>query len=249
MKLSIVRKLYPYISDNAKNRKWRALSDAELDNLLQEKQIVSNCYDMSVRHALLASNFGRECLKKRIRIQRDVKNPACKVIFNVNGKDKPYIVQNKLNMSLGKLLTLAVGKMIRRNPSQKPLVSRLARFGLGMACEYNKPSNAIKWYTGKDSIAYGESGINLTLKPFKDKVLNLLQSLGNDKPENYSFVVLSGLKPDKVNGGKKMHCLTITGVNNQNRTVDIVNKRTNKTITVGFDELVNKFKGIIGIKE
>lgn len=248
MKLSTLRKIYPYLSNNIKNRKWRSLTDTELNMLQQEKQVISNCYDMSVRHALLATESGRAALKSRIKIQKGVNNPAFRVKFNINGKDKTYTVENNENLSLGKLLTKTVSKMIQRNPSQKPLISRFGKFGANKPCEFNRPSNAIKWYTGKEALSYGEGGINLSLKPYKEKVLDLLTSLGKDNPENYSFVVLSGFKPDKCNGGKKMHCLTVAGVDNAKQTLDIINKRTNDVITVGFDEFINKFKGIIGIK-
>ena len=247
MKFSILRKIYPYLNNTVKNRKWRSITHAELNNLLEEKQIISNCYDMAVRYALLQTEYGRACLKKRIKIQKNSDNPAVKVLFNIDGKNKAYIADNKNDLSLGKLITKAVNKMIKRNPTQKPFVSRLARFGFSKACEFNKPSHAIKWYTGRDAIEYGESGFNLTLKPYKEKVLNLLNILGNNKPKNYSFVVLSSLAPNKLNGGKKFHCLSIVDVNNKTKTLNIINKRTNEVITVGFEELINKFKGIIGI--
>ena len=43
MKISILRKIYPYINQNRKNIKWRAISDNELEALKVEKQVISNC--------------------------------------------------------------------------------------------------------------------------------------------------------------------------------------------------------------
>ena len=53
---------------------------------------------------------------------------------------------------------------------------------------------------------------------------------------------------EKVKGIDKWHCLPILGVNNKNKTVKVLNKRTNYKTNISFDDFVNKFKAIVGIK-
>lgn len=56
MKTGLLRKIYPYLNNNIKNRKWRSLTEKELDALMAEKQVVSNCYDVATRFSLLKTN-------------------------------------------------------------------------------------------------------------------------------------------------------------------------------------------------
>ncbi|MCM1266074.1 MAG: hypothetical protein NC200_07735, partial [Candidatus Gastranaerophilales bacterium] len=137
--------------------------------------------------------------------------------------------------------------MIKSNPSQKPLISRLGRFGITRPCEFNKPSNAFKWFTGQTPISIGEDSLHLTMKNSRDKVLEILEKLGNLSPKDYSFIALSGIVPSRHNANKKFHCLTVTNVDNQKETLDIVNKRTNLTINITFNDLIEKFKGFVGM--
>lgn len=249
MRNSTLRKIYPFLNENSKNLKWRKLTNDELDSLMNEKQVISNCYDIAVRHSLLASEKGREMIRKTIKVAKNPDNGlACKVIFNIDGKKKPYVVTDVKHKSLGDLVTFAVDKMIKNNPSQKPFISRLARFGFSRSCEFNKPSNALNWYTGKEAQSIGEHNLNLSMKSNKNEVLGLLDDLGDKSSKDYSFVAISSWKPSRLNGKKKFHCLSIINVDSKNKTLDIINKRTNEIITVGFEEFIKKFKAIVGLK-
>lgn len=246
MKASTVRKIYPYLCDSIKNRKWRSLTEKELDALMAEKQVISNCYDVATRYALLNTKQGRDCLLKRIKLEDGVENPHCKVIFNINGKNKSYVSCSNTG-TLGDKIASAVEKMIHRNPGQKPFVSRFGKFGFHRACEFNYPSNAFQWYTGKKPISIGENELNFNLKPFKDRVLKLLNFADDDKLKDHAIVVISSHKPEKVNGHRRWHCLPVIGIDHKNKTLKIINKRTDEVISLSFDELINKFKSIVGI--
>lgn len=250
MTISTLRNITPsFFGRQLRNVKWRKLTDVELDNLMYEKQVISNCYDMSVRHALLASEKGREMMQDAIKIGTNSDNGiSCKVIFNINGKRKPYVVSGEKGTSLGTLITNAVDKMIKNNPGQKPLISRLARFGSSRPCEFNKPSNALRWYTGKEPHSIGENNLHLSMESNRDEVLNLLDKLGDKTAKDYSYVAISSWKGNKLNGKRKFHCLPVISIDKKNKTLNIMNKRTSEVITVSFEDLIKKFKGFVGLE-
>lgn len=136
--------------------------------------------------------------------------------------------------------------MIQKNPRQKPLISRLGKLGFSKAYEFNLPSNAFRWYTGKEPVSIGEKSLSLDLSGNKEAVFDLLNTAGQDKSKEYSLVALSSWLPNKNNGNKKFHCLPITDINLKNRTMKIINKRTDEVIKVGFEEFTQQFKAIVG---
>ena len=271
MKTGILRKIYPYLNNTCKDIKWRSITDAELEALKQERQVISNCYEESVRYSLINSLEGRKLLRKRIKVEnRKTAEPAYKISLNINGKNENYrssmvdyygkyasiyrdyfdtpldfinSAKRSTSPSLG--INIAISKMIRRHPSQKPLISRLYMFPLisNRLCEHNKPSNAFKWFTGKNPIEIGETTLSLTLKNKEKEVRELLNNIN---PLVDSFVCILGSK--KIKGIDKWHCLPIIGVNKETQTLDIINKRNNNVSTFTFDEFIGKFKAIVGIK-
>ena len=161
--------------------------------------------------------------------------------------NKAILTHNRPTLS--QAINIAVCKMVEKHPKMKPFYLKL--YGLPLLenrnCEYNKPSNAFKWFTGKNPIAIGESGINLTLKKYKKEVFGLLNDLGNSSPKDYSFVVLNAFK--KV--GKSphtWHTMAVTNVDSKKQTVSIIDKRSNTISDISFDDVVNRCKAIIGIK-
>ena len=274
MKISLLRKIYPYLNHNMKNIKWRSLTDEEIFRAKNDIQVIANCFDEATRYSLWNSEKGRDILKKRIKIQKDAQmDPAYKITLNIDGKNKTYKALLKdymgadfdlykeysdnsfglssFNYSNSKLslgMNIAIRKMVKQHPFMKPLLSRLYMFPLikNRACEYNKPSNAFKWFTGKAPLGIGESDLKLNLKGHKDEVLSLLKELGNKDSKDYSFVAVTGNK--KVKGIDKWHCLSILNVNNKTEMVKVLNKRTNYKTNIPFDAFVNQFKSIVGIK-
>ena len=272
MKIGLLRKIYPLISNHSKNIKWRSLTDKELDATMQNPQMIANCFDEATRYSLLSSTKGRDLLKKRIKIEKGaMTDQTYKIRFNVDGKDETYrttkadywgkyyglnkdyngckkefIAPDKpISLNLG--VSIAISKMVSRHPSQKPLISRL--YGQPMFvnrnCEFNRPSNAFKWLTGIEPTNIGEKSIKLTLKSQKKEALQTLNELGNASSKDYSFVALSGHK--KTHGIPTWHCLPVIDVNNKNKTVTILNKRTNKQVVMSFDKMIDSFKALVGI--
>ena len=242
-----LRKIYPYLNKNIKNRKWRQLTDKELDSLMKEKQVISNCYDVATRYALMLTEKGREAIKNAVRISKNNDGKlTCKITFHIGDKVKTYRSVTSENHSLGELIGSAVGKMIRCNPSQKPFISRFGRFGFHRYQEFNKLSNAFHWYTGKKPIAIGEDSLWPNLKKYKDKVIELLNKIADTKGES-PFVVISSWKQSKLNGQRRWHCLPIVNIDKAKKELSIINKRTDEIIKLSFDDLINNFKAIVGI--
>ena len=91
MKLSLLRKYYPFLHQTQKNIHWRPITDAEIQASTKDFQVLANCYEESVRHVLALTPKGEEMLKKRIKISTDSqKEPAYKIKYNVNGKEEIY---------------------------------------------------------------------------------------------------------------------------------------------------------------
>ena len=67
MRISTLKRLYPYLNNSIKKHKWRKPTNIELNNLLKEKQVISNCYDVATRHALLSTEKGKNAIQKAIK--------------------------------------------------------------------------------------------------------------------------------------------------------------------------------------
>lgn len=270
MKVSLLRKIYPYLNSGKKNIRWRRLTDAELNLVMQEKQKLCTCYSDSTRYALLSTNKGREMLKSRIMVQKaDSLEPAYKIRLNANGVEETYRTcsadyygrymrlyeefyegalsflnegDKRVNLSLA--MNIAISKMIAKHPTMKSFFSRIYKFPLirNTRSEFNKPSRAFGWFTSKSPIAIGENSWSMNLKKQAHKVLEILNDFEQGKS---SFVVMSANK--KINGIDKWHCLSVVNVDKQAKTVDLMNKRDNKITTFTFDDIINHFNAIVGM--
>ena len=151
MKISNLRKIYPYLGNVQKNIHWRNITDAELDFANIELQKIANCYSESVRYALALNPKGRQILKDRIKIENsETLLPAYKIRLNYKGKNEIYRTgkndyygkyedifneytqgfclvfrdEEKLaRLSVG--FDIAVSKFIAKHPMAKPILSRL----------------------------------------------------------------------------------------------------------------------------
>ena len=267
----MLRKIYPYINPNLKNIRWRNLNDTELEQIMQDKQVLANCYENSVIHSLLLTKNGKEIIKKFIKVEnKHTDDPAYKASFHINNKKKKYrcgisdyygkylplygayyggvnelINSEKHTAPLDLGISILTAKMIKNNPEQKPLITRLYKFPLitNLSCERNKPSNTFKWLTGRNPVSIGETEINLSLKKYAEDVRKLLKSFNCQKD---CFVVMSGFK--KVGDIDTWHCLPVIKTDSKQETVTLLNKRDNKLKTYTFEELINNFKAVVGIK-
>ncbi len=271
MKISTLRKIYPYISESKKNLKWRPVTDAELKCATQDYQVLATCYEESVRHVLSLNDIGRSILKSRIKLSKDsLKEPSYKIKFNVNGKEEFYkadksdyygrywdtynefyggalalLADDVKRATLSAGIDISISKMIKKHPFLKPLISRLYMFPLikNRRCEHNIPSNAFRWYTGKEPIVIGESEFALDMSKHKDKITEILDGYDAQKD---CFVLLTGFH--KVQDLDKWHCLPLISVDKDAKTVELLNKRFNTISVHSYQEIISKFKGLVGIR-
>ena len=95
MKVSKLRKFYPYLYEGQKNIHWRPITDAELEHSKKEIQSLATCYEESVRHVLCQTEKGRSILKNRIWISKESEiEPAYKIKLNINGNDELFRVDH-----------------------------------------------------------------------------------------------------------------------------------------------------------
>ena len=271
MKISTLRKIYPYISESKKNLKWRPVTDAELMSATQDYQVLATCYEESVRYVLSSNEIGRNILKNRIKLSKDsLKEPSYKIKFNVKGKeefykadksdyyDKYWNIYNEFyggalallgddvkRATLSAGIDIAISKMIKKHPFFKPLISRLYMFPLikNRGCEHNLPSNAFRWYTGKEPIVIGESELALDMSKHEEQITEILDGYN---PQMDCFVLLTGFH--HVQGLDKWHCLSLVSVDKEAKTVELFNKRFNTTSIHSYQEIISKFKGLVGIR-
>ena len=222
--------------------------------------------------ALYNSKIGREILSKRIRIESCSRpDPTYKIVLSPNGKkevyriddsdyfDKYLSIYNKYNPDLFKsidlnksgarnlniALDIAVAKMIKKHPTQKPWYMRIYDWPFNKNYEYNKPSRAFEWLTGIKPVSIGENGLKTNLVEKADEVLALLNKLGNSSPEDYSFIIMTGGKKSPF--AEKWHCLPVLKVDNEKEVVDVIDKRKNTKFQIHFVSILKYFKSIVGI--
>ena len=228
MKISKLRRLYPSLNNCKKNVKWRQLLPEEINKILQEEQVVSNCYEESVRYSLLKSPKGLDLIRKRIKKgeKDNSSNHAYKFIFKVNSKDEAYR-GDKLDcysdsylyvnysdyyldtkIRVGEAACIAISKMLSKHPEQKPFIIKLFNVlnFFSKSYEYNKPSNAFRWYTGKEPIVINEYSTDLSLEKYKEDVFQILNNFNN---QDDCFI---GLTRKKNSKHLKWHCLSIVSV-------------------------------------
>ena len=272
MKLSKIRRIYPYIEQRMKNVQWQKVSEETLERAMQQKQRTCNCFHNATRIALYNSDKGREILQKRIKVEKtSLQEPSYKIIltpenqkeiYRVGDDDffnKYFSIYRKYNeipyrsgnfkesesRNLNVAFDIAVAKMIQKHPAEKPWYLRIYDWPRNNNYEYNKPSRAFKWLTGRKPIQIGEDGYKTNLKSHEKDVLELLNKLGELSPKDYSFVIMTGSKYTPL--AEKWHCLPILNIDKKAQTVQVVDKRTGEEFDVAFDSIINFFKAIVGI--
>ncbi len=232
----------------------------ELKRIQNVKQQYSDCYLLSSLHALTKNGKGQVILSKNIHKNE---NNEFRIIFNnVNKKSENYYIYPQ---DIGSIATLdfysrpintqdskeniiiksvesAMSKLVKKHPAKKPIYCRLANCSHDF--EFNSPSNFLYLFTGIKPITLNEKSLNMNLSWHKKTALKLLKKIG--KNENNSFIAGTGEGKNIRNLLREWHCYVIDSVDNKNKTVNLIDKRTNKNITLNFDTFINKIKFIVG---
>jgi len=260
------------------NTKWRRMASNEMKQTLKQQQKVCDCYLSATIYALLNSKKGQDIFQKRVFIEKEKnEDPSYKIILSPNGKKETYRVSKKdyfgkffniyNNYTEEKIngkrtgnglpvcdnnfhlaIDIAVAKMIKKHPEQKEFILRLfpsIKYTHNYLCELNRPSRAFEWLTGISPLKIGESAFG-SLKDNKEEVRELLNELSETPEDEYSFVLLTGAKkPNKVS--LSWHCLPLTGFSKE-KSLILYDRHTEVEQKFTFDEIINNFKGIIGIR-
>lgn len=234
----------------------RPITRHEIIPLQRPIQHFSDCYLVSTIGALARSKDGQKILSQniahrgngfRIRFQ-NVDNHRLEYLVTQEDiqrlipLDKYYneaIIKYPQNPIL-KAIEVAMDKLLKEHPDKKPFVSKLTR--CQERFEYNKPSNFMELFTGKKPIILNEGGLRMNLTHDKDKAIELLEKI--DKADDFSFVAGTGLwEKDEF---ASVHCLTIEGVNTENRYMQVYESRYRESFEVPFDRAIRIFKFLTG---
>lgn len=237
----------------------KPLTHNEIMDLRYAKQYFQDCYLVSSIGALANSKKGSKILENNISHTND----GFRVKFNnINNKSEDFFISQKELDNLTpidkygnpieinkhfphnpilKAIEIAMNKIIEKNPSKKPWISRIPN--CNEKFEFNKPSNFLEMFTGEKPIKLNEDNFKLNLKSKEEDAIELFDQI-SDNPNN-SFVVGTsinlGLK--KIND---FHCFDVKNVNKENETIDIFDHRFQQIIRLTYDEAIKQLKYIVG---
>ena len=153
----------------------KPITPQQIASLSTAQQYFHDCYIVSSLGILSRSKKGQKILQNNITTNGKDFNIK---INNVNEKVEDYFISEKeINnlkfksyenempfeeLPVVKAFELAMNKLIKKHPFQKPLICRALetqeRF------EYNKPSNFLKLFTGITPETINESSLSMSLK-------------------------------------------------------------------------------------
>lgn len=235
----------------------KPISLNQILELRNAPQHFHDCYLVSSINALTRCKNGQKILKQNIRItdngyrirfnnvfgkQEDyfVTEEECKLLTLCDNFANEIPIQQQHNPII-KAIEVAMNKLLRRHPTKKPLISRLAK--CNEKFEYNKPSNFLEMFTGRKPIELNEGTLmQMTLKKDREKAIKLLDKMYSEK--DFCFVAGTGIKCSSEL--TNTHCYTITRVDNNYDNVDMKDNRLQKNIRQSYEQFINEIKYIVG---
>ena len=243
----------------------KPISTQQVNSLQSAVQHFHDCYLVSSLNALSRSENGRKILMNNIRSDGN----AFTVRFNnVNGLPETYLVKKeecdqliKRNFPNGdtehnpivNVVEIAMSKLLKVHPDRKPFISRLAP--CNEKFEYNKPSNFLFMFTGKQPLVINEDGLSMNLKSYKRFVKAMFRRISREG--NSSFVAGTG-----VRFGEKLHdthCFALNNTFNQDggqivqqpkkkkfKFLHLFEGRKQENIKLTFGDIINEVKYISG---
>lgn len=234
----------------------KPISPEQISSLRSAKQYFADCYLVSSIHALTKTANGRKILQQNISTDGTNFNIRFNQVtdkpqdFFVSQKDCENLVlldkyANEIKTDepqnpIIKAIEVAMGRLITQHPEKKPLICRLADCMENF--EYNKPSNFMKLFTGRKPIVLNEGGLRLTMRRHREEAMELFEQM--DKAGDVSFVAGTGLFSRY--GLRDVHCYTVSGVNYENKYIEIIDKRTKETVNLPFENAIRGLKFLTG---
>lgn len=238
------------------SKNMKPISPEQILGLRSAKQFFSDCYLVSSIHALTQTPNGRKILKQNISTDgsnfnvkfNNINEQAMDFFISAKKLEKLVLVDefaneimcNEPHNPIIKAIELTMNKIIQRYPEKKPLVCRLMK--PMELFEYNKPSNFMEMFTGRKPIVLNEGGLKMSLKRHKEEAMQLFEQI--DKANETSFVAGTGIFCRY--GLSDAHCYTVAGVNFENKYIEIIDKRSKKTLQVPFDIAIRGLKYLTG---
>ena len=229
------------------------ISTMDVESLRSVKQHFSDCYIVSSLEAFSNSSNGVKMLQNRISYSdKSLQTLKC-CLYSPEGDKKYYYVPvSQALKGYEKLYQHQDNKIVRaldvsvneyeKCYKTKPLICHIASFFKNFTFEFNIVSNFMKQLTGKEpTVNIAEKSLNINLKPYKEKVLELFKRM--EKEKDHSFVIGSGIK--KVDD-KRWHVYVLEDVNLAENKVTLKNKRGNIRKVVPIEEVLENFKYIVG---
>lgn len=233
----------------------KLLSLNEINNLKFAKQHFQDCYLVSSIGALSKSMYGRRTLFENI-VHTD---KGYRIRFNnIDGRKEDFFAtheemdkliymdkyMNPIPIAVPhnpviKALEVAMNKLLEKHPSKKPFICRFP--SCNEKFEFNKPSNFLEMFTGKKPIKLNEGGIRLNLKSKKENAEKIFEEIKRNP--NCSFVAGTSIGLNK--GLSDNHCYTVDRVN-KNNTIELFDHRFLETITLTYEQAINKLKFLVG---
>lgn len=225
----------------------------DVESLRSVHQHFSDCYIVSALEAFSNSSNGTKMLQNRISYSDDNLQTLKCCLHSPDGNKQYYYVPvsqaidgyEKLYKHQDNKIVRALDISVNEYEKQyrtKPFVCRIASFFKDFAFEFNVVSSFMKQLTGKEpTVNIAEKSFNISLKPYKKEVMELFKRM--DKEKEHSFVIGTGLK--KVDG-KRWHVYVLEDVNLEENKVTIKNKRSNVRKVISIEEVLDKYKYIVG---
>mgnify|MGYP006977718270 FL=1 len=230
----------------------KPITPQQIASLSTAQQYFHDCYLLSSLGILSRSKKGQKILQNNITTNGKDFNIK---FLNVNGKTEDYFIsESEINnleyidskpifsnpsIPIVKSIELAMNKLIKKHPFQKPLICRALetqeRF------EYNKPSNFLKLFTGITPETINESNLSMSLLDKISKAIDTLKKIANDKDS--TFIAGTGIS---FEGLPSWHCYGITKVDIQNNKFYVFDHRLNKELEFPIISGLLKFKFLTG---
>lgn len=230
----------------------KPITPQQIASLSTAQQYFHDCYLLSSLGILSRSKKGQKILQNNITTNGKDFNIKFK---NVNGKAEDYFIsESEINnleyidskpifsnpsIPIVKSVELAMNKLIKKHPFQKPLICRALetqeRF------EYNKPSRFLELFTGQKPITLNESSLRMSLMSKLRDAGDLIMKIWED--EDSAFMLGTGVHFGKL---PSWHCFDITKVDMPNNSFTVFDHRQNEELKFPILSGLIKFKFLTG---
>ena len=230
----------------------RPITPHQIESLATAQQHFHDCYILSSLGILSRSKKGQKILQNNITTNGHDFNIKFQ---NVNGKAEDYFISEEeihnlkfkdkknnlqdLHCPIVKSVELAMNKLIKNHPFQKPPLYRAMK--TQQPFEYNKPSRFLELFTGQKPITLNESSLRMTLMSKLSEAGDLMMKIWEDKDS--AFIIGTGIHLGKL---PSWHCFDITKVDMPSNSFTVFDHRQNAELRFPVLSGLLNFKFLTG---